>query len=401
MMKIASRVFGVAGMLGLFACTQACNSQEDASVSVKSGVKTKGCTDEQLKAGGGICPVNDFGTGGKTGQRQTTGPTPPSGYTVRWSLCKYWHVNEDNNLRNNSRVYQVDETNDGNNYPLSPVYMKIPLVDPDDDQMPVVWAKVDSVINETTAAKGKPLVVSTYYPSIKNPRNQFIANRIGKRERALKIGQAVIFKGKVYTVASEDLGQAVAFNHPRYGAGLAYEDHCYRSKAQGTDTAGRVASGSELSALCILEDNLAEYNALSYYGWRQIYNVATAKVPMANNPEGHAHPDLCSSYEKDSVSAAFYYTETSAALNDMNGTERDASGGYYAGEDYCHMIVSGGYEVPGSKRPATRSTPYPGSITKTSYLLWRPVNTSLSIANDVAPAVEDVYEAEPVPASEY
>lgn len=400
MMKTTGRVFGIVGMLGLFACTQACNSQEDANVSVKNGVNTTGCTDEQLKAGGGVCTTGM--TGGTNAERQTTGPRPPAGYTVRWSLCKYFHTNDANDLRNNSRVVQIDETNDGKQYPLSPNYMKVPLIDPDDDRATVVWANVDVVINETIQSKGKPLVTKTVFPGMK-AADTYTINRIGKVERALKIGQSVIWKGRVWTVTSANLGQAVAINHPKYGPGLAYEDHCYRSaKAQGADTAGRVASGAELSALCIVEDNLAEYNAISYYGWRQIYNWATSKVPMANDPSGHAHPDLCSSVAKDASSASvFWYTEFSAAMNDMNGTERDSSGGYYSGEEYCHMLVSGGYEVPGAKRPATKSSPYPGTIQKSSYVLWRPVNTSLTIANDVTPPAEDPYEPAPVPASEY
>lgn len=401
MMKTTGRVFGIVGMLGLFACTQACNSQENANVSVKSGVNTTGCTDEQLKASGGIC-TSGMTTGGKTGERQTTGPTPPAGYTVRWSLCKYFHTNETNDLRNNSRIVQIDETNDGKQYPLSPNYMKVPLIDPDDDRATVVWGNVDDVINETVQFKGKPLVTKTVYPGMKGA-DPYTLNRIGKVERALKIGQAVLWKGRIWTVTSANLGQAVAFNHPKYGPGLAYEDHCYRSaKAQGADTAGRVASGTELSALCVVEDNLAEYNAISYYGWKQIYNWATAKVPMANNPEGHYHPDFCANVEKDaSSSGVFWYTQFSAAMNDMNGTERDDTGIYFAGEDFCHMMVSGGYEVPAAKRPATRSTPYPGSITKSSYLLWRPVNMSLTIANDTEAVVYDAYEAEPVAPAEY
>jgi hypothetical protein len=95
---------------------------------------------------------------------------------------------------------------------------------------------------------------------------------------------------------------------------------------------------------------------------------------------------------------AFWYTGNGAALNDINGAERDWTTSYFGGETYCHMIVSGGLEVPGAKRPATKSLPTPGIVNGNTYIEWRPVNPNLNIANDQAPIAPDPIEPLPEPA---
>jgi hypothetical protein len=164
--------------------------------------------------------------------------------------------------------------------------------------------------------------------------------------------------------------------------------------ARTSDTAGRVAPGQELSRTCLVEDNLAAYNAIGPNGWKPLYNWTDGEVCMRNHPDTRPHPDF-PELTRLLPDGGACYTGLGAALNDPNGTERDASGGYYAGEEYCHMVVSGGYEVPAAKRPGTRSHPYPGSIQTGTYLVWRTVNYSLDIANTKPPSA--YYEGDPTP----
>jgi hypothetical protein len=107
---------------------------------------------------------------------------------------------------------------------------------------------------------------------------------------------------------------------------------------------------------------------------------------MANGPNGRPHPDLASLVRSYASSGSgpddtFCYTGYGAALNDINGAERDWLGQYYPGEGWCHYIAVNGFEVPAAKRPATRRLPAPGRVDTSSYLLWRPVNPNVAIAN--------------------
>lgn len=157
------------------------------------------------------------------------------------------------------------------------------------------------------------------------------------------------------------------------------------------DTMGRVADGRELAPVCLVEDLLTDYNALSAkWGWSPLMNFADSEVCMANGPGGRPHPDdalLVRSYSSTGSGPddTFCYREYGAALNDINGAERDWLGDYYVGDGWCHVVVNGGYEVPGAKRPATRSLPAPGSVNTRTYVAWRPVNPNVGIANRVDP----------------
>ena len=163
-------------------------------------------------------------------------------------------------------------------------------------------------------------------------------------------------------------------------------DSAFCIEPTGMDTAGRVSPGVELAIACVVEEVLMPWNALSVIQWAPLVNVATLEVCSRNNPATVPHPDgsqVVRSYAQpgSAVDDTFCYSGWGAALNDINGTERDETTAYRIGEGYCHMIVSGGFEVPGAKRPATKSLPAPGIVNDKSYIVWRPVNPNILIAN--------------------
>jgi hypothetical protein len=163
------------------------------------------------------------------------------------------------------------------------------------------------------------------------------------------------------------------------------------------DTLGAVMEGYELARDCIVEEPLAQHNALTtvYPFWSPIYNYADREVCSANDPASTVfrHPDeavLTRSYSStgSGTDDTFCYTGFSAALNDLNGTERDQYGNYFIGAPHCHVMNNGGFEVPAAKRPATFSFPVPG-INARSLIAWRPVNPHVVIANGgLAPPVQ-------------
>lgn len=130
--------------------------------------------------------------------------------------------------------------------------------------------------------------------------------------------------------------------------------------------------------------------ASALFGWTPLFNYAWFEVCTSSNP----HPDSIPTLTRiiNSCRGTVYcYKETGAALNDLNGTERDAVGNYLtelnqAPDDptpfhFCHVLQNGGYEVPAAKRPATRSLPAPGSVNVNTPIVWRPVNPNVRIAN--------------------
>lgn len=157
------------------------------------------------------------------------------------------------------------------------------------------------------------------------------------------------------------------------------------------DTMGRVGDGNELAAVCVIEDLGSAYNALTAeWGWTPLLNYADTEVCMANDPARNPHPDnalLTRSYSSTGTGPAdtFCYKNEGAALNDVNGAERDWLGQYFVGDGWCHYLVNGGYEVPAAKRPATRSLPAPGEVNTRSTIAWRPVNPNVRIANSANP----------------
>ena len=154
----------------------------------------------------------------------------------------------------------------------------------------------------------------------------------------------------------------------------------------GMDTAGRVPQGVELAIGCVVEEILTEWNALFAYGWFPLQNFSNHEVCSGNDPLLHPHPDGLDPVRSytlppSAVDNVFCYLGSGSALNDINGTERDETSAYFSGANYCHMIISDSFEVPGAKRPATKSLPAPGIVSVKTLITWKPVNPNVAIAN--------------------
>lgn len=134
------------------------------------------------------------------------------------------------------------------------------------------------------------------------------------------------------------------------------------------DTAGTSVS-TELAAACVVETLNVATNATGL----QVDNYATLKVCTSSNP----HPDNAELIK----GTTYCYIGRGAALNDINGSERDEYGNYYPDENHCHVAWISGVEAPAAKRPATKSFPAPGVVNTASPILWRAVANSISIAN--------------------
>jgi hypothetical protein len=159
-------------------------------------------------------------------------------------------------------------------------------------------------------------------------------------------------------------------------------------EAAGMDTAGWVDPGTTLARSCTLEEAGQQWNQPAPMEiYTPLLNFADMEVCSPQDP----HPDnaeLTRSYASSGSGPPdrFCYTGRGAALNDLNGDERDALGMYYSyyslpGRTFCHMIINAGFEVPGAKRPATFTLPFPGGIRTSSLITWKPVNPNMVIAN--------------------
>jgi hypothetical protein len=300
-------------------------------------------------------------------------PTPPAGYVAKHSVCKNW-VEGTAKVRNNSRIVTI--RSDGT----------VPIMRAEPVPVNPSQLSNDNFRRIKAAALPENLV-----------KGYGVDRRTGMVVRFFKIGQAIITKepdGTMVTwvLRTENLGPPEP-----YQGRLEYKDTCFRNPAMvGRDTAGWVAPGTELAVSCVVEDSNKEWNAYSAYGWSPLVNYATTQVATANDPVTHPHPDGAT-YAGPGA-GVFFYTGPGAALNDINGTERDAYMNYLPGERYCHMIISSGYEVPGAKRPATRTLPAPGIVNGKTVVTWKPVNPNVDIANDQAPISPDPIEPDPPPA---
>ena len=94
------------------------------------------------------------------------------------------------------------------------------------------------------------------------------------------------------------------------------------------------------------------------------------------------HPEGVEPVAVDPVRGIAWYTGEGAALNDF--AERNEAGMYYGDWMACHLVMSGGVQVPGAKRPSTRSYPAPGVVDVQSRIRWMSVNPYVTIANDAA-----------------
>lgn len=354
--KVA-RVLGVAGLVGAFFSLQACEQASDSNVKVST---QQGLSPRCINRDGTPC----LRTPPKGAH------VPPANYTVRWTKCSNW-IEGDVKVRNGSRVVKVNSNG------VIPIARVEPNANGEDNHRRI---KLASLSKPLKGGKGLEVATKTMVEFVK------IGQVILVKEQSGAISQ--------WTVSSWNLGELQRQKDGR----LAYNDNCFRNPAVvGKDTAGRVAEGTELATMCIVEDLNTDYNALSaVYGWLPIVNYA-GKVTMGNAPG--THPDFAD-YEGVDPTGGYIYSGPGAALNDSNGTERDSLGQYFPGEEYCHFLVTNGYEVPGAKRPATKSYPAPGVVAVGTPAMWRPVNNNLDIANAEDPVAPDPIEESPEPVSD-
>lgn len=368
----ALRVLATAGVIAACASTQACDPNSDEiNVRTQDGLSPKGCTGTVLPTGACAPPPPIGGGTGTAGSNDH--PRPPAGYTVKWSTCSKW-IEGGVKMRNNSRVVKpaADGTVVLTNTELNPGN--------DNNHRRIKLANLPKSI-----AIGTGVDMTTK-----------------KSVNFVKIGQTVILKAPDGTtsnwiVSSENLGAPQRLKNGK----LSYLDWCYRNpQLAGKDTMGQMSAGAELSATCVVEDSLADYNALSaeYPYWSPIYNYADTEVAMLNSPVYGIPPHPEAAVPVKVEGTINWYSGWSAALNDINGTERDDTLTYLGGERFCHYMVNGGFEVPASKRPGTLASPAPGVPNGKTYLVWRPVSKNVNIANREVPPPDPV-EPEPDPAT--
>ena len=148
--------------------------------------------------------------------------------------------------------------------------------------------------------------------------------------------------------------------------------------ASGHDMAS-TAEGTDMADMCVLETAGSETNVTrnaqgnpqTLVNWTDQY-VGTTSIP---------HPDEAWLVSVDPDRLIAWYTDTGAALNDTGGIERDREGNEMGGLGRCHYVEISGVQVPGAKRPSTKSHPPPGSVNVNSRIRWLAVNPYVTIAN--------------------
>jgi hypothetical protein len=319
-----------------------------------------------------------------------TEPMPPEGYVVKRSTCANF-VEGDAKLRNNSRVVAV--RSDG----TVPLQRAEPVANAEENFKRVRIAKLPYKLLGGEGTLRRPS--SQGQPTVSGEGLGVVTSALEPASSVsfVKLGQIVATQeadGSTvqWVVGSEQLGEPV--KNAKNGR-LEYQDTCFRNpKLAGKDTAGYGAiQGEELAGTCVVEDVGQSYNALSVGVYTPLSNFATMAVPSFNDPAVHAHPDRPLYLGFDGTS--YNYSGMGAALNDINGAERDVTTNYYGLDSYCHMIVNGGLEVPGAKRPATKSLPPPGAVNSKTFIVWRAVNPNVNIANDELAIVPDRLEPAP------
>ena len=94
----------------------------------------------------------------------------------------------------------------------------------------------------------------------------------------------------------------------------------------GRDTAGWIADGNDLvPRSCVVEEALQPWNTFSRFGFFSLVNFADLEVCTSTQ----VHPDgafMVRSYPQSGSGPddTFCYTGVGAALNDLDGIERDA-----------------------------------------------------------------------------
>ncbi|HVH43646.1 MAG TPA: hypothetical protein VM925_14925 [Labilithrix sp.] len=180
-----------------------------------------------------------------------------------------------------------------------------------------------------------------------------------------QVGQEIPVKAADGSVSVFVVASKVTATQLRDGS-VRYTVPC--TAPAGADVAG-TAAGEELAGACIVEamgyaDNAAHHEHDNYASL-QVCAIGT----NADADEAAVAKSL----------TVFCYKGEGAALNDVNGTERDMNNVYLVGSDRCHVGWNSGYEVPAAKRPATSG--YPVKVNEKSPIVWRAVASGVAIAN--------------------
>ena len=328
-------------------------------------------------------------------------PMPPAGYTVKWSTCTHF-VEGDARILNNSRVVIVAD--DG----TVPIMRVEPLEDSEDNVRRVAVAKLRNkvLLRGEGVLRDDPRCCSAKTPARFGPRRRQRAPSRSRRRsrwcRSSSSGKSSSRKepdGSIlqWVISSDDLGDPVM---NQASGKLEYQDTCFRNpKTAGHDTLGYIAPGRELAPSCLVEALTPELQRLLAYGYLPLVNFTTLIVPTANDPAYNAAPG----YLRDVLGVQRQQSQLYRLGRRTERYQRDGARcgtwNYYPYDIYCHMIVSGGLEVPGAKRPATRSLPAPGVVDGKTLNVWRPVNLNINIANDWEPGAAP-FEPTPVPVEE-
>ena len=211
---------------------------------------------------------------------------------------------------------------------------------------------------------------------------------------------APIINGKVYCLHVEtaepvlcdfaaDSGCWMEAEHARYAAvgqlitrdGKAGGEYIVAAKVSDDltvpcvhprDTPG-VPPGCELGGAAVVEVMLSASNAT--------HQLLQHHCPLQVCTTSHPHPD-----EAELVGSATgpirCYIGRGAALNDIHGHEADHRSTYLPGNQFKHVVWSGGFEVPAAKRPAARGG-FPATVNPNSPIVWRPVHPRLKIGSEL------------------
>ena len=321
------RTFGLVVCVGTIGVLGACSPEESEKVG----------DDSQPILESGYTRDYDLATSSSSGS--TSLATKPSGTPRTYSACQplgslyEWSV-DPKTVAGNTRVSIVDQEG------------TVACVWTHDNEYPVGRCKVD--LEKYPHARSKEL------------DGRFVVWGIG-----------FLGENNEYAVAREILGTSKVFNKTTGVYDTYRKVAC--TPPQSYDAAG-TAAGTELAGVCIYET----FNVPSNAAGTTMDNYATrkvcSKVPATTDTAGSA------TYVGTDAYGNQCYTGDGAALNDVNGTERNSSNVYLSGSSRCHVALSGGYEVFAAKRPSTKSWPAPGVVDPSSSTWWRTVS-SVPVAN--------------------
>lgn len=452
--KVFGRVLTAAGLLGVIACTQACQTNDDAKVGVDSKLQKKTCIGGKTETGAPCEPEVNFGGGTSSssgGIREPEGKgfykwvsPPPKERPVVRTKCKFPVEEVDAPNPKDPKTWAAfgGFTSLGKNNSKSGVsrfFHNGRVTFAEYDPGNGTWSVSTLKTNPTAADKPGTMHLKENQLAGLHWAKGYIVRFdpvLGKNRLVegiwIRIGQLVPNPEKVniaWTDAKEgDVtgnGRVIVSRNIEKGDNGYLYDTCVQLK--GHDEEGRPA-GEELAPECIIEELNQNYNATGYPLENHVANtLATSNSPYVDPWVDPAainvpHPDsaeyggstLCK-IGKQVATTAYKYSGgyqdvgAGAALNDLNGTEKNQYGEYMytsasTGSHYCHMIVHNGAEVPGAKRPATFTTPAPGGINCKTPILWRPVDTSVTVTEpgtQAPPVTENAQPIDAAPAPQY